>query len=95
MREEYEALYKRLVTDEEKRPKFYHIIPFYQSEYHRILDEQSQTDQPVPAYTEKLIQHWFKVFTASLPHYRDCKYKIVGNEDFEVIYEHPEVAGLP
>lgn len=95
MIEEYEALYKRLVTDQQKRPKFFHSILDYQWEYNAILAEQSGTDQPVPAYTEKLDKHWLKVFGTSLRHFRECSYKIVSNEDFEINFEHPEVNEEP
>jgi hypothetical protein len=92
MEEEYQNLYKRLVTDQSNRPKHFHFIMEYQHEYHRELAEQSGTSQPVPEFTEKLWNHWYKAYIKSLPHFRDAVYSITGNNDnFEVVYEHPDL----
>mgnify|MGYP001799830514 FL=1 len=89
---EYEALYKRLVIDQDKKPKQFHFIVEYQFEYHRELAEQSGTSQPVPGFTEKLFKHWFNCYHRSLPYFRDAVYRIIeGGDNFEIISEHPDL----
>ena len=84
MENEYIDLYKRLVVDENKRP-----IQEYQWEYNTILANQSLTTRPVPAFAEKMSNHWFKKVNKSLIHFRDAIYKYVDEENFEIVLEHP------
>ena len=89
MEDEYRDLYKRLVVDENKRPKRFHYIQEYQWEYNTILANQSLTTRPVPTFAEKMSNHWFKKVNKSLIHLRDAIYKYVDEENFEIVYEHP------
>jgi len=89
MKNEYDDWYKRHVTDLGKRPKDYHIMPSSQHEYAAILAKESLSDFPVTSLPQQFILKVMEMSSANYEHWRSTIYKILSNDSYETVYEHP------
>ncbi|KAF6021762.1 hypothetical protein EB796_019934 [Bugula neritina] len=89
MQKEYEERYKKYVTDPGLRPKDFHIVCLTQFEYADTIMEQSGRQKPGRVVSEKIYRRVMGNALKNFLKFKKSIYRLVDEENFEVVYEDP------